>query len=296
MSRDTNPVPAMAPRTGRLSGPARLVHQAVLAAFTATGQPPPAADLDRLIHADGGDPDQVRAKLTRADLLAFTPGGEIRAAYPFSPAPTLIRVRWNGGPEVHAMCAIDALGMSAMLGRPVAITAAEPGTGRAITVAVDGDQARWAPRTAVVLADDAGEPGCPSADRCCGHISFFTTGRAARTWARRHPEVTGTVLRRAGALRIGITTFGACCSQPAARRSAETSKEPAMASAVSHPVFARAIPAMSRALEAGGWPGGARICSPGWPARPGRPARFPRGTAGMTGSRADRARRTSRLR
>jgi hypothetical protein len=214
MSRDTSPVPAMAMRGGRLSGPARQLHQAVLASFTVTGQPPPQADVARVIHADGGDPDQVRAELTQADLLAFTADGEIRAAYPFSPTPTPIRVSWNGGPEVYAMCAIDALGMSAMLGRPVAITAAEPGTGRAITVAVDGDQARWAPRTAVVFAGDVGERGCPSADRCCGYISFFTTGRAARAWARRHPEVTGTVLRRDGALCIGITTFGALL-QPA---------------------------------------------------------------------------------
>ncbi len=106
------------------------------------------------------------------------------------------------------MCAIDALGMSAMLGRPVTITAAEPGTGRRITVAVDNDQARWAPATAVVFAGETGEAGCPSADRCCGYINFFTTRRAARAWARGHPEITGTILSRDGALRIGIDEFG----------------------------------------------------------------------------------------
>jgi hypothetical protein len=205
----------MAARAGQLTGPARQVHQAVLAAFISTGQPPPAAELERVLRAGGGDPDQVRAELAQADLLAFTTDGEIRAGYPFSPVPTPILVSWNGGPpDVHAMCAIDALGMSAMLGHPVAITAAEPDTGLAITVAVDGDQVRWAPRTAVVFAGDAGDPGCPSAERCCSYISFFTTSRAARAWARRHPEVTGTVLRRDGALRIGITTFGALL-QPA---------------------------------------------------------------------------------
>lgn len=36
---------------------------------------------------------------------------------------------WAGGPTAYAMCAIDTLGMSAMLGRPVTITAAEPDTG-----------------------------------------------------------------------------------------------------------------------------------------------------------------------
>jgi hypothetical protein len=69
-------------------------------------------------------------RLAAADVLAFTADGQIRAAYPFSAAPTAIQVSWPGGPQVHAMCAIDALGMSAMLGCPVTITAAEPGTGR----------------------------------------------------------------------------------------------------------------------------------------------------------------------
>jgi alkylmercury lyase-like protein len=214
VSRDTGPVPDLAVRAARLSGPARQAHCAVLAAFTITGQPPPAAEIDRLIRAAGGDPHQVRAELAEADLLAFTAHGEIRAAYPFSPAPTPIRVAWDGGPGVHAMCAIDALGISAMLGRPVTITAVEPGTGHPVTVRVDAGQAQWTPRTAVVFAGDTGDPGCPSVDRSCGYISFFTTRRAARDWARRHPEITGTVLRRDGALRMGIETFGALL-QPA---------------------------------------------------------------------------------
>jgi hypothetical protein len=214
VSRDADPWPALP--AGRLSGPARRVHQAVLAAFAATGQPPPAADIERLTSAAGGDPDRVRAELTEADLLAFTGDGEVRAAYPFSPVPTQVRVSWAGGPPcVYAMCAIDALGMSAMLGRPVNITAAEPDTGRPIRVRVDGKQARWTPRTAVVFSGDAGDPGCPSVGRCCGYISFFTTSRAARAWARSHREITGTVPRRAAALRHGIGAFSTLLQPPA---------------------------------------------------------------------------------
>lgn len=213
MSRDTDPSPSLALRAERLSGPARQVHRAVLAAFASTGQPPSPAEIEHLIRAGGDDPAQVRAELTEADLLAFTTNGEIRAAYPFSPAPTPIRVSWTGGPDVYAMCAIDALGMSAMLGRPVAITASEPDTGRAINVTVGAGKARWTPRTAVVFAGATGDPGCPSADRCCGYISFFTTYRAARAWARRHPEITGTVLRRDAALHFGIDAFGALLEQ-----------------------------------------------------------------------------------
>jgi hypothetical protein len=208
MSQRTDLVASVASRASRLSGPARQVHSAVLDAFTATGRPPSADDLERLIRAGGGDPNRVRAELSDADVLAFSADGEIRAAYPFSPAPTAIRVSWAGSPTVYAMCAIDALGMSAMLGRPVTITAAEPDTGREITVTVDADHARWRPRSAVVFAGEAGDANCLSVDRCCGYISFFATARSARAWARRHPEITGKVLRRGWALRTGIDEFG----------------------------------------------------------------------------------------
>jgi hypothetical protein len=106
------------------------------------------------------------------------------------------------------MCAIDALGMSAMLGLPVRITAAEPGTGRVITVDAHGSQARWHPRTAVVFAGSAGDACRPAAERSCEYVNFFASRRAARAWARRHPEVTGRLLTQDGALGIGIAEFG----------------------------------------------------------------------------------------
>lgn len=209
MTRPAGPVPGTRRGADSVSGPAGQVHLAVLMAFAATGQPPSPAEIERLIRAGGGEPDRVRAELTAADMLAFTADGTVRAAYPFSPAPTPVEVSWPGGPHVYAMCAIDALGMSAMLGCPVTISAAEPDTGQGITVAVDGGRARWTPRSAVVFAGTAGDAGLPSADRCCGYISFFTTARTARSWARRYPEIAGTILRRDGALRNGIDQFGA---------------------------------------------------------------------------------------
>ena len=103
--------------TESLTGPARQVHQAVLAAFARTGQPPARSDLDRLARNLGASPDAVLAELAGADAVAVSPGGEIRAAYPFSPVRTPIRVSWTGGPAAYAMCAIDALGLPAMAGR-----------------------------------------------------------------------------------------------------------------------------------------------------------------------------------
>jgi hypothetical protein len=192
-----------------LTQPARQVHLAVLAAFAQTGRAPMRGHLARIAQAGGADPAAVLAELAERDVIAFDQAGEIRAAYPFSPSPTPIQVNWEDGPVTYAMCAIDALGISAMLGRPVTISAAEPGTGRVITVHADRDQARWNPPGAVVFAGTTGGDCCHAADRTCGHINFFTSARAARSWAHANPAVTGTVLRRAEALRSGVAEFGA---------------------------------------------------------------------------------------
>jgi hypothetical protein len=185
------------------------VHLAVLAAFAETGRPPARGELERIVRAGGADPAAVLAELAERDVIAFGQVGGIRAAYPFSPAPTSIQVSWEGGPGAYAMCAIDALGISAMLGRPVTITAAEPGTGRTITVHADRGRARWDPPAAVVFAGTTGADCCHAADRTCGYISFFTSTRAARTWARANPAITGEVLGQARALRRGVAEFGA---------------------------------------------------------------------------------------
>jgi hypothetical protein len=144
-------------------------------------------ELERIARAGGADTAAVLAELAERDVIAFGQAGEIRAAYPFSPTPTPIEVSWKGGPVTYAMCAIDALGMSAMLGRPVTITAAEPGTGRVVTVHADRDRARWDPRRAAVFAGATGGDCCHAADRTCGYINFFTSAPAARTWAHAKP-------------------------------------------------------------------------------------------------------------
>src|SRR5262249_278136 len=71
------------------------------------------------------------------------------------------------------------------------------------------DQACWTPPRTVVFAGTTGGD-CPhAADRTCGHINFFTSAQAARTWAHANPTVTGMVLRQAQAMRRGVAEFGA---------------------------------------------------------------------------------------
>ena len=176
---------------GALTMPARQVHLAMMAAFAETGRAPARGELERTARVHGADPAAVLAELAAHDVIAFGADSEIRAAYPFSPVPTAIQVRWADGPLTYAMCAIDALGISAMLGRPVTIIAAEPGTGCIITVHAHRDQARWHPRRAVVFAGEAGDRGCLSVDRTCKYINFFTSARAARAWGATAPASPG---------------------------------------------------------------------------------------------------------
>jgi Alkylmercury lyase len=192
-----------------LTPPARHMHLTVLETFAETGRAPLRADLDLIARGQGEDPGAVVAELAARDVIAFDGNGEIRAAYPFSPAPTPIQVTWEDGPQTYAMCAIDALGMSAMLGRPVTITAREPASGRIVSVEVRGDRARWRPRRAVVFSGATGDASCPSVDRTCRYINFFTSARAARDWVAGHPDISGTMLGQAQALRHGIAEFGA---------------------------------------------------------------------------------------
>jgi hypothetical protein len=191
-----------------LSWPARQVHLVVLAAFTETGQPPGRGELERIAQLHGANPAAVLAELAERDVIVYGEANEIRAAYPFSPARTRIQVSWEGGPTVYAMCAIDALGISAMLGHPVMITATEPGTGHMITVHANGDQARWYPRSAVVFAGATDTECRHSVDRTCGYINFFTSARAARAWALANPTVRGKVMDQAHSLSWGVAEFG----------------------------------------------------------------------------------------
>lgn len=194
----------------RLSAAGRRVHRAILEAFIAAGLPPEPAELDRIGAQAGASPAAMREELSGLDVVAFDEAGRVRAAYPFSPTPTGIRMSWPGGPQVFSMCAIDALGTSAMIGRPVTITAAEPGSGAGIVVEVDGDAAVWRPDTAVVVVGQEGGDACcgPSVDRTCGTINFFTTEDAARAWTAAHPAVSSRILSGDAALAEAVDEFG----------------------------------------------------------------------------------------
>ena len=113
-----------AKRAGLAAGP-RAVYLAVLREFAATGRPPLPSALQDTAGRPGLTAAQTLAGLAAADVLGLDGEGRIRMAYPFSAVPTPHMVAITGGPQVHAMCAIDAPGIPPMLGADVVIFAAE---------------------------------------------------------------------------------------------------------------------------------------------------------------------------
>jgi hypothetical protein len=159
----------------------------VLRAFADTGRPPSDAELDRIAEPCGRTGAEVLRELAAEDFLTLDPAGRVAAAYPFSAAATPHRARIDGGAEVWAMCAIDALGIAAMLDRAVIIDSSDPLTGEPIRVYTHPDGAvRAEPPGVVVSLGGSAGPG-PAAQTCCAAVNFFTSSHSAARWAATRP-------------------------------------------------------------------------------------------------------------
>jgi len=72
-------------------------------------------------------------------------GREITGGVPFAAGPTAHRVRIFDGPTVFANCAVDALGIAAMLDRAVDVVSLDPQTGEQVTASSRAGHWTWQP-------------------------------------------------------------------------------------------------------------------------------------------------------
>lgn len=143
------------------------VWRAVLRGFARSDAAPDAARLAAATGLDEPAVTEVLRALRRRDLVVLDERGTaVTAAYPFSARETRHRV-WLDGLAVHALCAIDALGMGAILGCHMAIESSCPECGVPVRVATRKKGRALAsvtPAAAVVWAgirytDGCGAPG-----------------------------------------------------------------------------------------------------------------------------------------
>lgn len=194
-------------RCAPAEGGQRAVHQAVLRAFAQTGHAPDPAELEGAAAPLGLSARAVLATLAAGDFLTLDEHGQVAAAYPFSAQPTGIEVTLPTGVTVASMCAIDALGIAAMLGSDTVIDSADPVSGEPVRVTFADGTASWHPQSTVVFY--GARPGSgPSAAVCCGYLRFFATRDNAEAFAARHPEAPGRILGQQEAQALGEEIFG----------------------------------------------------------------------------------------
>jgi len=143
-------------RRETIGADAREALREILEAFVADGGPVPLASLDARRR-------ESVALLDAEDLVAVT-GGAVVLAYPFSAAPTGFAVTLPGGRQRHACCAIDALGVAPLLGRPARVRARCHRSGAPIDLDVAPAGVRGDPGIMVWVGErrDVREKSCAS--------------------------------------------------------------------------------------------------------------------------------------
>lgn len=187
------------------------VWRSILRGFACSGAAPDAARLAAGTGLDESEVGEVLGALRRRDLVVLDGSGTaVTAAYPFSARETGHRVRLDGLAAVHALCAIDALGMGAMLARDTAVESSCPGCGAPVRIATR-DKGRAlasaAPAAAAVWAGIRYADGCGATSGCTVKLFFCSDGHLAAWRQRADQGAAGFRLSVEAALQVGKGLF-----------------------------------------------------------------------------------------
>jgi len=216
LARDrSRPGPVAAWSTG-LPQPQDGVLRATIALFARFGRPPGWAEIAAETNLSERAVEAILCELEGYDLLAVDKNRRsISYAYPFTARPSPHRVKVHGH-RLHALCAIDALGVGAMCDTDVMIESSCQLCGTAISIetARQGATLRNVqPGDAVVWYDLAYD--CCAATSCCPSIAFFCSDRHLDEWRNAQPkQPAGRRLELAAALEIGRALFAPILKLP----------------------------------------------------------------------------------
>lgn len=192
----------------KLSGVEDRARRYILWHFADTGRAPRPPELQRELQlASREDAAAILARLHAADLLVYdAASARITAAYPFSSKPTGHQVE-IAGRTLHALCAIDALGIPFMLGASGVIRSECFWCHAVVEVDVaDGEIRTHRPAGLVAWYPEKDSCGCVATSRCV-LINFFCTADHLAAWRRANPGEQGTALTLEEAVEAGRTIF-----------------------------------------------------------------------------------------
>ena len=187
------------------------VRTAILQGFAETARAP---SLSRLATVTGMTQKEVLStlgELKDRDLAVLDESGRrVTGAYPFTEHDTEHTVR-HGARALRAMCAVDALGIGAMLGADVVVESRCRACGapiRAETADYGKSLKSCNPKDAVVWVGDHYTGGC-GATSLCTTIAFFCGDAHLRSWRESSAAgASGHRLSAEEAHQVGCAVFG----------------------------------------------------------------------------------------
>lgn len=192
-------------RRNALSAPLQKLHRRALQAIALTGRPPMSDELVAWAQESHLDLTVALGALAETELVFVDPSGHhITGGVPFAAHLTPHQVRIADGPTVSANCALDALGIAAMVDRDTDIRSTDPHTGETIDVTSRRGRWTWRPADAVVFIGSAGEGRIT--DMCCPVINFFAAADNATAYQQQN-DLVGVVLPLPAAAEAGAAIF-----------------------------------------------------------------------------------------
>lgn len=184
----------------------RVLREGVYQLWPELGRAPRAREIARALDMSELDVTRALDALSSGEF----PCGEIERAHrsdrivfawPLSNVPTEYVVKIQGFKPVYARCAIDALGVSAMYGKPVEIEATSVSTGDPIQIAMNGERVERSvpPEVSVWVAGE---------DCSCDEMVFFINRAELAEWRQRLGKPEGRTLSLDDATAYGVSVFG----------------------------------------------------------------------------------------
>ncbi len=185
------------------------VHRFILETFATTGHAPTLEDIQAKLRLTSvEEAEALIAELEEKGCVHRKAGDRtVTHAYPFSNEPTEHRVHLAGGPQVYAMCAVDALGMPFMLKRDAEIQSRCPHCQTEVTVHIQHEEVTHQSPPGLVVWFPPVQGKCVAATDLCPSVNFFCSAAHLDQWRAAPPKKYGEMLTLEQALIGGRKTF-----------------------------------------------------------------------------------------
>lgn len=192
----------------RLTPVEEAFRKALLASFADTGKAPTPDQLGTRLGLMREEAIAICRRLAKTDLILWDDAtNSILGAYPFSGSPTVHRVELGDRKTVYALCAVDALGIPAMLFTGATVRSLCFHCHGPIEAKIREGEILSAEPSSLVVWFSARDGGCVGTSRC-PLINFFCGEDHLNLWKSHHPDEEGSRLTLREAVEAGEAIFG----------------------------------------------------------------------------------------